>query len=83
MKVINVIQRNEAISTLEWTIHHQYTIFEPNEIKSVSCSQRNILHLDVFVSPSTHLSLYGEQNSCGQFLQLTHPIQPTSSAVCT
>jgi hypothetical protein len=39
MKVMNVTQRNEAISILEWKIHHKYTIFEPNEIKRVKGSQ--------------------------------------------
>jgi hypothetical protein len=44
MKLLNFNQSEEAISTLKQKIHHEYTIFHTDEVKSLNCSERNILH---------------------------------------
>ena len=79
----NLIQNNEAISTLKSKMYHKYKIIEPNDLKRLSCNELNFLyrflHLTVFcrrkyLPLSRYLSVYGEQKSCSQHLQSTHSI---------
>ena len=81
--MFNAIQSNEAISTLKSKIYHKYKIIEPRELKCLSCNELNFLyyflHLTVFcrrnfLPQSKYFSVYEEQKSCSQHLQITHSI---------
>jgi hypothetical protein len=89
-KLLNYIQSIEAISTLKQkNISHVHNISTQRNQKSkllwtkysTSSSASCCFPLAVTLSQSKHLSLYGEQNSCSQFMQFTHSIQSSSLVV--
>ena len=70
---------------------HKHIMTELNELKRPSRKERNFLsHFCIllffvrkdYLPQSKYLCLHGQQNSCSQFLQLTHSILSSSLVVC-
>jgi hypothetical protein len=88
-KLLNVIKSKEEISTLKYKIYHKYTVFQPTELKSLSCSERNVLHpllhLAVFFSRSNFLPQskhFFMKNKIVQPVSATHTFDPVIFLTC-